>query len=65
MSQQLQAAIKLLALRNMELESVIAEALANNPLLQAAGEGGGGGDVVPRDDRETGEEALDPGARTR
>ena len=33
MSQQLQQAIKLLALSNMELEAVIAEELAKNPLL--------------------------------
>ena len=33
MSQQLQAAIKLLALSNMELEAVIAEEVAKNPLL--------------------------------
>ena len=37
MSQQLQQAIKLLALSNLELESVIAEELANNPLLEARG----------------------------
>src|SRR6187401_2374130 len=35
MSQQLQQAIKLLALSNVELESVIAEELAKNPLLEA------------------------------
>ena len=41
MSQQLQAAIKLLALSNMELEAVIAEEVAKNPLLEVRpGEGG-------------------------
>ena len=59
MSQQLQAAIKLLALSNLELESVIAEALADNPLLQAAGSAAEG-DVVRREDREFGDDAADP-----
>ena len=41
MSQQLQAAIKLLALSNIELEAVIAEEVAKNPLLEVRpGEGG-------------------------
>ena len=61
MSQQLQQAIKLLALSNMELESVIAEELAKNPLLEARpGEGGQAADVIIRQDRETGDEAPDP-----
>ena len=42
MTQQLQQAIKLLALSNLEIEAVIAEELAKNPLLEARpGEGGG------------------------
>ena len=61
MSQQLQAAIKLLALSNMELEAVIAEEVAKNPLLEVRpGEGGQDGDVVITTDRETGDEAVDP-----
>ena len=61
MSQQLQQAIKLLALSNMELEAVIAEELAKNPLLEARpGEGGQSSDLVIREDRETGDEARDP-----
>ena len=61
MSQQLQQAIKLLALSNMELESVIAEELAKNPLLEARPtEGGASEGVVIREDRETGEDAADP-----
>ncbi len=61
MTQQLQAAIKLLALSNLELEAVIAEELANNPLLEARpGEGGANEGVIVRQDRETGEEAHDP-----
>ena len=61
MSQQLQQAIKLLALSNMELESVIAEELAKNPLLEARpGEGGASEGVIIREDRETGDEAADP-----
>ena len=61
MSQQLQAAIKLLALSNLELEAVIAEELAKNPLLEARpGEGGPTEDVRVTADRETGDEAIDP-----
>ncbi len=61
MTQQLQAAIKLLALSNLEIESVIAEELAKNPLLEArGGEGAAGESVIIREDRETGEEAADP-----
>ena len=61
MSQQLQQAIKLLALSNMELEAVIAEEIAKNPLLEVRpGEGGSSENVVVREDRETGEEPSDP-----
>ncbi len=61
MSQQLQQAIKLLALSNMELEAVIAEELAKNPLLEARpGEGGTSEGVIVREDRETGDEPFDP-----
>ena len=49
MSQQLQAAIKLLALSNVEIEAVIAEELAKNPLLEARpAEGGAGGEPEHR-----------------
>ena len=58
MTQQLQAAIKLLALSNLELEAFVAEELANNPLLEASG--GDGETVVVTVDRETGDEAIDP-----
>ncbi|HET9353402.1 MAG TPA: RNA polymerase factor sigma-54 [Sphingomicrobium sp.] len=61
MTQQLQQAIKLLALSNLEIEAVIAEELAKNPLLEARpGEGAVGEGVVVREDREFGEEAADP-----
>jgi RNA polymerase sigma-54 factor len=62
MTQQLQAAIKLLALSNVEIEAVIAEELAKNPLLEARpSDGGPGGDnVIVREDRELGDEARDP-----
>ena len=61
MTQQLQQAIKLLALSNLEIEAVIAEELAKNPLLEARpGEGGPGEGVIVREDRETGEESADP-----
>jgi RNA polymerase sigma-54 factor len=61
MTQQLQQAIKLLALSNLEIEAVIAEELAKNPLLEARpGEGAAGEGVVVREDREFGDEAADP-----
>ena len=61
MTQQLQQAIKLLALSNLELEAVITEELAKNPLLEARpGEGGPAGDTIVREDREFGDEAADP-----
>lgn len=40
MTPQLQQAIRLLALSNLELEGVLAEELASNPLLESAGEAG-------------------------
>lgn len=61
MTQQLQQAIKLLALSNLEIEAVIAEELAKNPLLEARpGEGASGESVIVREDREFGDEAADP-----
>ncbi len=62
MTQQLQAAIKLLALSNLEIETVIADELAKNPLLEARpAEGGSAGEsVIMREDREVGDEARDP-----
>ncbi len=61
MSQQLQAAIKLLALSNLEIEAVIAEELAKNPLLEARSQdGASASDVVIKEDREYGEEAANP-----
>src|SRR5688572_7198953 len=61
MTQQLQQAIKLLALSNLEIEAVVAEELAKNPLLEARpGEGAASEGVIIREDRETGDEAIDP-----
>src|SRR5262245_16211421 len=61
MTQQLQQAIKLLALSNLEIEAVIADELAKNPLLEARpGEGGTASDTIVREDREFGEDAADP-----
>jgi RNA polymerase sigma-54 factor len=61
MTQQLQQAIKLLALSNLEIEAVIAEELAKNPLLEARpGEGATGEAVIVRQDSEFGDEAADP-----
>ena len=61
MTQQLQQAIKLLTLSNLEIEAVIAEELAKNPLLEARpGEGGSASDTIVREDREFGDEAGDP-----
>ena len=59
MTQQLQQAIKLLALSNLEIEAVIAEEVAKNPLLEMR-PGEGGETVVVREDRETGDEAPEP-----
>ncbi len=59
MTQQLQQAIKLLALSNQELEAVIAEELAKNPLLEAR-PGESGESVIVREDREYGDDAPDP-----
>ncbi|WP_205479986.1 RNA polymerase factor sigma-54 [Sphingomonas arenae] len=59
MTQQLQQAIKLLALSNLEVEAVIAEEVARNPLLEMRS-GEGGDSVVVREDRETGDDAPDP-----
>ena len=61
MTQQLQQAIKLLALSNLEIEAVIAEELAKNPLLEARpGEGAPGEGVILRQDQEFGDEAAEP-----
>lgn len=61
MTQQLQQAIKLLALSNLEIEAVIAEEMAKNPLLEALpGEDSASSDVIIREDREYGEEAAEP-----
>ena len=61
MTQQLQQAIKLLALSNLEIEAVIAEELAKNPLLEARpGEGVAGEGVIVRQDQEFGDEAAEP-----
>ena len=56
---QLAQAIKLLQLSNVELEAVIAEELAKNPLLEARS-GEAGESVIVREDREFGEEAPEP-----
>jgi RNA polymerase sigma-54 factor len=55
---QLAQAIKLLQLSNVELEAVLAEELARNPLLEARS--GDGGDVIIREDREFGDDAAEP-----
>jgi RNA polymerase sigma-54 factor len=56
---QLQQAIKLLQLSNLEIEAVIAEEVAKNPLLEMSrGESEPG--LVVREDRETGDEAPEP-----
>ncbi|PEQ14220.1 RNA polymerase sigma-54 factor [Novosphingobium sp. PC22D] len=56
MTPQLQQAIKLLALSNLEIETFIGEALDANPLLDVGGGGGGeagAGDDLPEDARRT------------
>src|SRR3546814_16107706 len=50
MTPQLQQAIKLLALSNLELEAYLAEALEGNPLLDTSSpDSDGGGDEPPGD----------------
>ena len=55
MSQQLQQAIRLLQLTNLEVEAAIAEELARNPLLEVVEPG-----VVVREDKEFGDTPPDP-----
>ena len=50
MTPQLQQAIRLLALSNLEVEGFIAEEIEKNPLLEAAREDEGGGDREASDD---------------
>ena len=57
MSQQLQQAIKLLQLTNLEVEAAIHEELARNPLLESRS---ADGDVVVREDVEFGDSAPEP-----
>lgn len=58
MTPQLQQAIKLLALSNLELETYLAEALEGNPLLDtASGDSVGGGDDEPAGDAPAAEAA--------
>ena len=59
MTQQLQVAIKLLAMSNLELEAFVAEELVKNPLLEASG-GAEGENVIVRADTETGDDAAEP-----
>ena len=64
MTPQLQQAIKLLALSNLEIETFIAEELEKNPLLEAE-RGPSGDDEVPATpdaDFDAGEGAADPDA---
>ena len=61
---QLQQAIKLLQLSNLELESYIAEELSKNPLLEARSDEDGeqAGPLAGADETEGDEPADDPGA---
>ena len=56
MTQQLQQAIKLLALSNLEIEAVIAEELAKNPCSRRGPAREPGEGVIVREDREFGDE---------
>ena len=46
MTPQLQQAIKLLALSNLEIEAFIAEEIEKNPLLESGGERSDGGETA-------------------
>ncbi|HJR83359.1 MAG TPA: RNA polymerase sigma-54 factor, partial [Sphingomicrobium sp.] len=60
---QLTQAIRLLQLSNMELEAVIAEEIAKNPLLEASsGEDDGSGEAPPSEAAELGDDPAEPGA---
>lgn len=59
---QLTQAIRLLQLSNMELEAVIAEEMAKNPLLEASSAEDDGGDGPPPETVDAGEEPAEPGA---
>ncbi|AMG72754.1 RNA polymerase factor sigma-54 [Sphingopyxis granuli] len=62
MTPQLQQAIKLLALSNLELEAYLAEALEGNPLLDtASADGDGAGDERGEEAGEAAPEAADEG----
>ncbi len=61
MTPQLQQAIKLLALSNLEIEAFIAEEVERNPLLEAASEGEAPATPEPPEDR-AGADALVSGA---
>jgi len=60
---QLTQAIRLLQLSNLELEAVIAEEMAKNPLLEASSaEDEGGGEPPIAETMDLGEEPAEPGA---
>ena len=60
---QLTQAIRLLQLSNLELEAVIAEEMAKNPLLEAASsEDDGGGDAPAAETVDFNDEPVEPGA---
>jgi RNA polymerase sigma-54 factor len=58
MTPQLQQAIKLLALSNLEVEAFIAEEIEKNPLLEAARDEGGDVETLPTDERRSESETL-------
>ena len=60
---QLTQAIRLLQLSNLELEAVIAEEMAKNPLLEgSSADDDSGGDAPVAEVAETGDEPAEPGA---
>ena len=63
MTPQLTQAIRLLQLSNLELEAVIAEEMAKNPLLEgSSADDDSGGDAPVAEVAETGDEPAEPGA---
>ena len=58
MTPQLQQAIKLLALSNLELETMLADELAKNPLLDSAGDGREEAAPPPADERAPATDTL-------
>jgi RNA polymerase sigma-54 factor len=59
MTPQLQQAIRLLALSNLEVEAFLAEEIEKNPLLEAEREDSGGADDAPANDSDDNDDSFE------